>query len=171
MQIRRTIIRFLLIYTLVSLLVSILVHFSLYFGWSIYEMFPTIWLGLHVAVFVGLVGVILLKPPSRWPKKINNQRATSAYILTTVLICIFFPYALINYFYCDYKLREGYPYVRDGQTSMYFPKGDRYRRLTPEQFREAGLYQARKTSGHWMVVQLFPLMALYTSYKWERFDS
>ena len=171
MQIRRTIIRFFLIYTVVSLLLSILVHFSLYFGWSVYERFPTIWLGLQVAVLVGLVGSVVLKPALRWPKDIYDRQATRAYILITVLICIFFPYTLINYFYCDRKLKAGYPYVRDGQTVMYFPKGDHYRRVTPEQFREAGLYQARKTSGHWMIIQLFPLMALYTSYKWERFDS
>jgi len=166
MQIRRTIIRFLLIYTWVSLLLSITVHISLYFGWSVYEKFPTIWLCLQIAVLVGLVGAVVLNPALRWPKDINYQQATSAYILIVVLICIFFPYTLVNFFYCDHKLKEGYPYVRDGQTVMYFPKGDHYKRVTPEQFREAGLYQARKTSGHWMIIQLFPLMAFYTSHKW-----
>jgi hypothetical protein len=170
MQMRRTIIRFLLIYTLVGLLLSIIVHFSLYFGWSLYERFPTIWMGLQVAVFVGLVGALLLKPALRLPKDVYDQPATRAYVLMTVLICIFLPYTLINYFYCDHKLKAGYPYVRDGQTFMYFPRGDHYRRLTPEQFREAGLYQARKTSGHWMLVQLFPLIGLYTANKWEKFD-
>ena len=170
MQIRRTIIRFLLIYTSVTLVLSIVVHFSLYFGWSAYERFPTVWLGLQVAVFVGLVGALLLKPASRLPKDIYDQPATGTYVLMTALLCISFFYTPINYFYCDHKLKGGYPYVRDGQTSMYFPKGDHYRSLTLEQFREAGLFQARQTSGHWMIVQLFPLIALYTANKWERFD-
>ena len=170
MNIRHTIIRFLLLYTLASLVLSAVVHFSLYVGWSVYETFPTIWLGLQFAVFVGLVGALLLKPAVRLPKDIYDYRAPTAYVLMTILTCVMFFYTPFNYFYCAHKLKEGYPYVRDGQTFMYFPRGAHYQRLTIEQFREAGLYQARKTSGHWMIVQLLPLMGLYLANKWETFD-
>src|SRR2546425_12664654 len=109
----RTIIRLLLIYTFVSLLLSMVVHFSLYFGWSVYETFPTIWLALQVTVFVGLIGTLLQKPGSKLPKDLYSRRAPAAYLLMAILTCVFFFYTPINYFYCAYKLKEGYPDIVD----------------------------------------------------------
>src|SRR5438105_5736687 len=167
---RRSITLFVIIYTIIGLLVSLIVHFSLYFGLSLYYWSPTLWLIMQVGVFGGLVGALVLKPGERLPKDVDDQKAPKLFWAMIILSVFFFFYTPFNFFYCEDKLKEGYPDIVDGQRMLVLYHGAPPQQLTFEQFRQAELYQARKTSGHWMLVQLLTLMMLYKSYKWGTLD-
>jgi hypothetical protein len=171
-QMRKSITLFFLIFTMVGLLASIIVHFSLYFGFSLYEASSNLWLTMQFAIFGGWIGAIMLRNSSgTFPSDLASRRAPQLLLLMGALFVFSFAYALFNFHYCDDKLKSGYPYMVDGQRFLYVPRGGHYLKLTFEQFHEAGLYQARKTSGHWMICHLIPCMMFYERYKWERFDS
>jgi hypothetical protein len=167
---KRSLTLFLLIYTSIGLLASLIVHFLLYFGISLYEAAPSLWLAMQFGVLVGLVGLFLLKPANNFPKGLGDITAPRLFVAMVFLACFFFFYTPVNFFYCQDKLKEGYPTTMDGQPVLFLYHGAPPQRLTPDQFREAKLYQARKTSGHWMIVQMLPLIALYQSYKWGKPD-
>jgi hypothetical protein len=165
---KRSLTLVLLIYTAIGLLASLAVHFLLYVGISLYEAAPEVWLAMQFGVFFGLIGALLLKP--RFPKSLGDMTAPKLHTAIVVLTCFFFLYTPANFFYCQVKLKEGYPTTIDGQSVLFLYHGAPPERLTAEQFRKAKLYQARKTSGHWMLVQLMALFALYQTYKWGKLD-
>jgi hypothetical protein len=168
-QMRKSINLFFLIFTMVGLLASIIVHFSLYFDFSLYEASSNLWLTMQLAIFGGWIGGILLRNSSgTFPGDLGRGRAPKLLIVLGALFVFSFSYAWINFHYCDDKLKSGYPYIVEGQRFLYVPRGNHYLTLTVEQFHEAELYQARKTSGHWMICHLIPCMVFYERYKWHR---
>ena len=96
---KRSLTRFLLIYTSIGLLASLAVHFLLYFGISLYEAAPRLWLAMQFGVFVGLIGALLLKPANSFPKGLGDMTAPKLLVAIVVLTCFFFFYTPANCFY------------------------------------------------------------------------
>ena len=156
---------------MVGLLASIIVHFSLYFGFSLYEASSILWLTMQLAIFGGWVGgIVLINSSRKFPSDLASRRAPKLLIVMVALFVFSFSYALINFHYYDSKLKEGHPDIVDGQRVLALAHGAPPQRLTYEEFRQAEIYQAGKTSGHWMICHLIPCMMFYESYKWQRFD-
>ncbi|HKS27909.1 MAG TPA: hypothetical protein VJS44_08825 [Pyrinomonadaceae bacterium] len=165
---RKSITIFFLFYTAIGFIASLIIHFLLFFGFSLYKESPSLWLIMHLSIFVGYIGLYLLRKPGRELKAEDYTKDLGRLMLViTILFVLLVPYTIINFFYYQSVLKHGYPDRVNGQYLLVLEHGQKPKVLTEEEFARAETYQARKTSGHWMLAHLFPLMLLYMNYKLE----
>lgn len=166
---RKSITVFLVLYTAIGFVASLVIHFLLYFGFSLYKESPLLWMVMHLSIFVGWIGLFLLQKfgGGKFEPDIYTREAPKPLVLMTILFVVFVPYALINFFYYQSVLKEGYPDKVDGQYVLVLQHGQKPKKLTEEEYARAEIQQARKTSGHWMIAHLVPCMFLYMNYKFE----
>jgi hypothetical protein len=164
---RKSLLRCFLIYTTVALFLCLIAHVSLYFGFNCQKAFPTLWLMLHLSIIVGYIPLPFLYEKN---EQVNPKEYTAkipkVLLPIVLLFMLAYPYALFNFVYCNDALKEGYPDTVNGEQVLVLPHGQRPRKLTEEEYAQAELYQARKTSGHWMLCHMIPCIFLYEKIKW-----
>ena len=164
---RRSFFLYFLICTTTALVLCTIAHASLYLGFNFQKAFPTLWLILHLSIIVGYIPLPFMYRGHEKPNPEEYTAQVPKLLLPFFLLfALSFPYALFNFVYNNDALKEGYPETINGEQVLVLPHGQQPKKLTPEEYAQAELYQARKTSGHWMLCHFVPCMLLYEKIKW-----
>jgi tetratricopeptide (TPR) repeat protein len=167
---KRAISLFFLLYSIIGFVASLILHLSLYTGSDLSTSLSRPWIFMHFAIVGGWVGLLILRKFSVVPPATYGQTAESTFLqIGTILFCLFLFFELFNFMYYEERvLRERYPDIIDGQYVMAGYHGAKPRKVTEQEYRQGVIYQARKTSSHWMICHLIPCLLLYDDYRWRR---
>lgn len=155
-------------------LLSAVMHTGTFIGVNFEAMMPFPF-GLHVGIFIVLVPAFIASSKDLKKTNINFNQAGSqleywkrltkfAPFWMRVLLMLLIPYALFNFFFTLFILKEGGgPSIIDGQ-KVLSSHGVVIRALSDEEFFTHILYELRLFSGHWMVGYATAWVLLYSHF-------
>ena len=148
------------IFAIIGFVASLLTHLTTFFGVSVAQYFPWIWI-LHIGIFIVMIPVVISQ---------RNRSGSWERMLTLlpnwgkVALPIFFVYALINFALFLFLSQSGVPAIRDGKFVLA-SHGHVVRELSKQEYEQQEAYVLRGFSGHWMIFYLVP--ALHGLYREE----
>jgi hypothetical protein len=148
-------------------LLSAITHIGTFVGINVEAMMPVPF-GLHFAlfiVFVPAVIVSILDSKKEGPELEHLKQSTRfAPSWMKALLIFLMPYALFNFFFTLFILKEGGgPAIINGQ-KVLSSHGEIIRSLSNEEFIAQTLYEIRLFSGHWMALYGVAWVTLYSHF-------